>query len=65
MFYEEDYTTNIVDGLMSKNSFMGDKNYTQRLLETMVIRPAFNEHINDLNEQFDKDIKNGYKKAGW
>ena len=38
---------------------MGDKTYTQGVLEHMVISPAFNEHINDLNEQFDQDIKKG------
>ena len=55
----DDYTENIVNNLMSKISFMGDKNYTQRMLDSMVIKPAFEDHINELNEQFDQDIKKG------
>jgi hypothetical protein len=62
MFYGDDYTANIVDGLMSKNSFMGEKDYTQRVLESMVIRPAFDERINYLNKQFDQDIKKGNQR---
>ena len=60
MFYGDDYTENIAKDLMSKNIFGNyDKNFIQRMLESMVIKPAFEDHINELNEQFDQDIKKG------
>lgn len=59
MVDNDNYITNIVNNLMSKVSFIGERNYTQRLFASMVINPAFNEHINELNEQFDQDIKKG------
>jgi hypothetical protein len=63
IFYGDDYTENIAKDLISKNIFGNyDKTFIQRVLENMVIRPAFENHINELNEQFDQDIKNGNQR---
>ena len=60
MFYGDDYTENIAKDLISKNIFGNyDKNFIQTMLESMVIKPAFENHINELNVQFDQDIKKG------
>jgi hypothetical protein len=61
--FNDDYIENIAKDLISKNIFGNyDKTFIQRVLENMVIRPAFENHINELNKQFDQDIKNGNQR---
>ena len=58
-FYKDEFNDNIVDELLKKIPVAGADEYRRKVLSTMVLRPAFQKHINDLNKQFDQDIKSG------
>ena len=60
-YYDNNLDEKIAKELLTKIPVRGAESYRQRVLETMIIKPAF-ETINNLNVEFDQDIKNGNQK---
>jgi hypothetical protein len=60
-YYDNNLDEKIAKELLTKIPVRGAEGYRQRVLETMVIKPAF-ETIKNLNVEFDQDIKNGNQR---
>lgn len=60
-YYDSELSGRVVNELLTKIPIPGAEDYRRKVLETMVVNPAFKD-INNLNAQFDQDIKNGNQK---
>jgi hypothetical protein len=61
-FYNNDLYDKLTEELLKKVPIPGADNYRRQTISRGVIAPAFDEHIKSLNEQFDKDMKNGNQR---